>query len=126
MSMTAAIPVVASKGIDTNNSSNPLPPDLQRIADSPAFKTLQRRRNALALRLSLAMCAIYYGFVLMIAFGKETLATPLGGVITLGLPLGLGVILSAIVLTGIYTSRANREFDRLTADSIRAAQSKTA
>jgi len=124
MNMTAAIRVAASTSNST--SSNPLPQDLQRIADSPAFQTLKRRRNSLALRLSLAMCAIYYGFVLMIAFGKETLATPLDGVITLGLPLGLGVILSAIVLTGIYTSRANREFDRLTAEALGAAQSKTA
>ena len=57
----------------------------------------------------------------MIAFGKETLAIPLDGVITLGIPLGLGVILSAIVITGIYVRRANREFDQLTAEAVRAA-----
>lgn len=98
-----------------------LSPELRRIADSPAYRRLRERRNALALRLSLAMCAIYYGFVLMIAFGKETLAIPLDGVITLGIPLGLGVILSAIVITGIYVRRANREFDQLTAEAVRAA-----
>jgi len=123
--MSAATPVAASNGRDANTRNNPLTPDLQRIADSSAFKTLQSRRNALALRLSLAMCVIYYGFILLIAFGKQILAMPLIGVITLGLPLGLGVILSAIVLTGIYTRRANREFDRLTAESVRAAQSTT-
>ena len=99
-----------------------LPPDLQRIAQSPAFAALRARRNGLALRLSLVMCAIYYGFILMVAFARETLALPIAGVITLGIPLGLGVILSAIVLTGIYVRRANGEFDRLSAEAVRAAQ----
>lgn len=102
----------------------PLTADLQRIADSPAFHQLQKTRNSLALRLSIAMCVIYYGFILMIAFGKQTLAIPLDGVITLGIPLGLGVIFSAIVLTGIYVRRANTHFDRLTADAVRAGQTK--
>lgn len=108
-------------GAATDRRDAELSPELQRIADSPAYRQLRERRNALALRLSLAMCAIYYGFVLMIAFGKETLAISLDGVITLGIPLGLGVILSAIVITGVYVRRANREFDRLTADAVRAA-----
>jgi len=38
--------------------------------------------------------------------------------ISLGFPLGLGVILSAIVLTGIYVLRANTEFDRLTREVV--------
>lgn len=104
------------------NDLDELPADVRRIALSPAFAQLKARRNALALRLSIAMCAIYYGFVLMIAFGKSTLATPLSGVITLGLPLGLGVILSAIVLTGLYVRRANGEFDRLSAQAVSAAK----
>jgi uncharacterized membrane protein (DUF485 family) len=36
-----------------------------------------------------------------------------GSSITLGLVLGIAVILSAIVLTGIYVWRANGEFDEL-------------
>ena len=32
---------------------------------------------------------------------------------TLGIPLGFGVILFTIVLTGIYVRRANGEFDDL-------------
>nr|WP_233574837.1 DUF485 domain-containing protein [Stagnimonas aquatica] len=109
---------------DEASETPPLSADLQRIADSPAFHQLQKTRNSLAVRLSIAMCVIYYGFILMIAFGKQTLAMPLDGVITLGIPLGLGVILSAIVLTGIYVRRANTHFDRLTADAVRAAQNK--
>ncbi|MGE5476526.1 MAG: DUF485 domain-containing protein, partial [Bacteroidales bacterium] len=46
--------------------------------------------------------------------GKEFLGTPLsGGVTTIGFPIGIAVILSAVVLTGIYVRRANGEFDEL-------------
>jgi len=62
------------------------------------------------------MCPLYvkrfhkgYGFILLVAFGKGFLATKIGGgVTTIGMIIGLAVILSAFVLTGIYTQRANR------------------
>ena len=62
------------------------------------------------------MLVIYYGFVMIIAFNKQFLAQPLweGATTTIGIPIGVGVILSAFVLTGIYVIRANSEFDRLT------------
>lgn len=107
----------------TPSAAEALSPELRRIAESPAYRRLRERRNALALRLSLAMCAIYYGFILLVAFGKDVLAIRLDAVITLGIPLGLGVIVSAIVITGLYVRRANREFDQLTAEAVRAATS---
>jgi uncharacterized membrane protein (DUF485 family) len=39
-----------------------------------------------------------------------------GGVTSLGIVLGLVVIVSAFVLTGIYVQRANARFDDLTRD----------
>ena len=41
---------------------------------------------------------------------------------TWGIPLGVGLILSAFVLTGIYVRRANGEFDRLNAEILREVQ----
>jgi uncharacterized membrane protein (DUF485 family) len=62
------------------------------------------------------MLVIYYGFILIVAFNKEFLGQPLsaGSITTVGIPIGLGVIISAFVLTGIYVRRANSEFDRMT------------
>jgi cation/acetate symporter len=59
------------------------------------------------------MLVIYYGFILVIAFAPKVFGTPIsaGSVTTIGFPLGVAVILSAIVLTGIYVYRANTEFD---------------
>ena len=59
----------------------------------------------------------HWGFILLVAFNKPLLATRLGeGVTTVGMPLGLGVILFTILITGIYVQRANSEFDKLSDD----------
>jgi uncharacterized membrane protein (DUF485 family) len=57
----------------------------------------------------------YYGYIALIAFNKPFLAQPIGnGVTTLGVPLGFGVIVFTIVITGIYVRRANGRYDALT------------
>lgn len=99
-----------------------LAPDVRRIYESPAFARLRASRGRLATRLTTIMCAIYYGFILTIAFAPKVLATKVDDIITVGIPLGLGVILSAIVLTAVYVRRANGEFDRLTAEALRSAR----
>ena len=45
-------------------------------------------------------------------------------VTSLGIPLGIGVIVITIILTNIYLRRANSEFDRLNADIIKEAKRK--
>ncbi len=61
------------------------------------------------------MLIVYFTFILTIAFKPSLLAIPLseGSVITIGVPIGILIILFAFVLTGIYTRRANGEFDDL-------------
>ena len=94
-----------------------LDPDtlIERVKSDPQFHELVRRRARLAWSLTAAMIVIYFGFVLTVAFHKKLLAQSLfGGVTTIGIPVGIGVILSAFVLTGLYVSRANTAFDELT------------
>ncbi len=43
------------------------------------------------------------------------------GVTTIGMPIGLGVIVFTIVITGIYVRRANSEYDALTEQITRGA-----
>jgi len=82
------------------------------LANDARFERLVRRRGRFAWRLTGCMLVIYFGYILLIAFRRDILAQPIGdGVTTLGIPLGLGVILSGIVLTGIYVRRANRVYD---------------
>lgn len=85
------------------------------IEKNPKFKELVATRKALGWSLSVIMLMIYFGFILLVAFDKAFLATPLGtGVTTIGIPIGLGVIVSAFVLTGIYVLKANARYDELT------------
>ena len=58
------------------------------------------------------MLAIYYGFILVLAFAKDVLAAKIGEGLTVGIPIGALVILSACVLTGIYVAWANGPYDR--------------
>jgi uncharacterized membrane protein (DUF485 family) len=85
------------------------------IRQDPLFQELVDKRTRFAWQLSAAMLVIYFGFIAIIAFAPQILATPIGsGVTTVGIPVGLFVIVSAFVLTGIYVHRANSEFDPIT------------
>jgi uncharacterized membrane protein (DUF485 family) len=87
----------------------------QKVLRDPAFKELESKRNRLGWTLTAIILVVYYGFILMVAFSPATLATPLGGMtMSLGLPLGVGIIVISILITGLYVRRANSEFDVLT------------
>jgi uncharacterized membrane protein (DUF485 family) len=85
-----------------------------QVQANPAFVELATKRGAFGWALCIAMLVIYYGFILMVGYGKGLLATDIGGGVTLAFPIGLFVILSAVVITGLYVLRANGEFDELT------------
>lgn len=85
---------------------------LQRIAEDPRYEALIARRGRFTWTLSILMMAVFFGYILLIAFDKALLARPIGGgTTTLGIPIGIGVILTGILLTGLYVRRANRDFD---------------
>ena len=87
---------------------------VQRIANDPNYQELKTKRTRFGWWLTLAMMVVYYGFILLVAFNKDFLAQKLGaGVMTLGIPVGFGVIVFTIVITAYYVNRANREFDTL-------------
>ena len=87
----------------------------------PKFQELIRQRNGLAVVLSIITLVIYLAFILLVAFDKPLLATKVGGGTTsLGIVLGLVVIVAAFVLTAIYVVRANGRFDELTSELVKA------
>lgn len=86
-----------------------------KIKANPKFNELVQKRSAFAWKLSIAMLVVYYAFILTIAFSPATLGAKMGdGVMTIGIPVGILIILIAFGLTGIYVKRANTEFDDLT------------
>lgn len=85
-----------------------------RIASHPKYQELKRKRTSFGVWLTISMLVVYYGFILLVAFNKPFLATRLGaGVMTMGMPIGLAVIVFTIVITAIYVRRANSEFDAM-------------
>ena len=92
-----------------------------RIANNPNYQALKAKRTNFGWRLTLAMMIVYYGFILLVAFNKSFLSQKLGaGVMTLGIPIGFGVIVFTILITAYYVNRANSEFDDL-ADAVAKA-----
>ena len=85
-----------------------------KIRRNPKFVELVRQRGALARNLTIAMLVIYFGFILLVAFAKGFLGTPIseGSVTTIGIPIGLFVIVSAFVLTGIYVAQGQHDLRR--------------
>ncbi|WP_137895304.1 DUF485 domain-containing protein [Ramlibacter sp. 2FC] len=95
---------------------------VQRIVSNPKYQELKTRRSSLGWWLTLAMMVVYYGFILLVAFNKPFLSQKLGaGVMTIGIPIGFGVIVFTIVITAFYVRRANREFDDLTDAVVKGA-----
>jgi uncharacterized membrane protein (DUF485 family) len=86
--------------------------DVRSILESERFRALVRKRVSVTLTLTILMLVVYIGFILLIAFNKEFLAMKIGEHMTLGLPIGIGVIVFAWLLTGVYTYWANGSYDR--------------
>ena len=85
-----------------------------RIANNPNYQTLKAKRTRFGWWLTLAMMIVYFGFILLVAFNKSFLSQKLGaGVMTMGIPIGFGIIVFTILITAYYVNRANREFDAL-------------
>lgn len=87
---------------------------IEAIGRDPHFQTLVRRRTRFALALTALTLIIYFGYIAIVAFAPQWLGVPIGGGITLGIPIGLLVIIAAFVLTAVYVHRANTEYDTLT------------
>jgi uncharacterized membrane protein (DUF485 family) len=85
--------------------------DAEAIINSPEFKDLAARKTSVSTVLSAIMLCAYYGFVLVLAFSKEALSAPLGEGMSVGLLVGLAVILLAWALTGVYVAWANSTYD---------------
>ena len=95
-----------------------------QIRNNPKFISLVAKRNRYSFIMTSLMMIVYFGYILLIAFNKEWLATKVapGMVMSIGIPMGLGVILFTIIITIVYVRRANTEFDTEAAQVLKEAQ----
>lgn len=86
------------------------------IGEHPLFEELVRRRRRLVVLLSAVTLVPYYLFILVAALSPDTLAARISAQssVSVGWLVGVLIIAGAWLLTGVYVSRANNEFDSLT------------
>lgn len=90
-----------------------LPARTDGRTEEQELRHASRARWRLALVLTALMCAVYFGFILLVAFDKPLLGEMVTPGLTLGILLGAIVIVAACALTGIYAAWANRHDARL-------------
>jgi uncharacterized membrane protein (DUF485 family) len=79
----------------------------REMLESEEFKRLVSRRWTVSILLLACLFVLYYGYILLIAFDKPFLAQKIGESTTLGIPLGVAVIVLSWILTAIYVLWAN-------------------
>ena len=80
-------------------------------AEQVELERLSAQRFRVAAVLTATMMVVYFGFILLVAFGKDFLGNVLADGLSLGILLGVLVILSTWVLTWIYVRWANRVYE---------------
>jgi uncharacterized membrane protein (DUF485 family) len=92
----------------TDNHPEALKPD--------PLKKLISRKWTISILLTLLMLIAYFGFILIIAFDKSFFSYLVTDYITLAIPVGIGLIIFAWLITGTYTYWANNYYDKEVAD----------
>ena len=86
---------------------------LDRVTANPKFLEFVAMRNNYSILMTIISAAAYYGFILLVAFNGPWLGTKIGEgyTMSIGVPMGVGVIVFTIILTWIFVRRANTAFD---------------
>lgn len=86
-----------------------------KIKANPNYQELVKRRTGFAVKLGFFVLAMFYAFILTIAFEPSLLGTKTGeGVMTVAFPIAAAIIVISFITTLIYVKRANGEFEQLT------------
>ena len=92
------------------------------MSDATKLRELTRARRRVSIILTVAMIALYFGFIGLIAFDRELLATRLTDGLSLGILLGALVIVISWLLTWFYVRWANANYDTVLRDIDRGAR----
>lgn len=75
------------------------------------LKALSQERMRYAVALTLIMIAMYFGFILLVAYNKPLMGSLVMPGLSLGILLGALVIVVTWLLTWVYVRWANRVYD---------------
>ena len=83
---------------------------MKNLLQNPEYQRLAAKKKSLSNLLTILMLLVYFSFIFLLAFGQGVLNQRVGST-TLGIPFGIGVIIFAWILTGIYVRWANNNYD---------------
>ncbi|WP_374665156.1 DUF485 domain-containing protein [Acinetobacter sp.] len=99
---------------------------VEQILQNPKFKEMVARKSRLSWTLTIIMLVVYVGFMLLVGYNKEFLMSSVsGGVTTIGMPLGLSIIVLSFVLCAVYSYIANNTLDSLNQEAMREVEAIT-
>ena len=87
----------------------------KKIRSDPDFLSLIKLRKKISWILTIIIISCYFTFITIIAFAPNIFSQRIfpDSVITLGIIIGLLIILLSIFLTGIYVYIANKKLDEI-------------
>jgi uncharacterized membrane protein (DUF485 family) len=83
---------------------------MKNLLQNPEYQRLAAKKKSFSYLLTILMLLVYFSFILLLAFGQDVLSQRVGST-TMGIPYGIGVIIFAWILTGIYVRWANNNYD---------------
>ena len=89
---------------------------VQRILNNPEFQTMAKKKTSLGIMFSLITLIVWFGFLLLVGFDPAMFAAPIsaGASAPVGFYIATAIMIFVPVITTIYISKANGEFDSLT------------
>lgn len=96
---------------------------IERVTANPKFQELVHTRGRYAWGLSILVLAVFYGFVLLVAFDPDLMGTAIaeGSMWTIGYVGGLLIFIGSWLLMLMFVRRANDEFDGMNKEIVRDA-----
>jgi uncharacterized membrane protein (DUF485 family) len=83
----------------------------EALEHEPELEDLMRRRFKVGAVLTVVMLVVYFGFILAIAFAKDSLGELLTDGLSWGMLIGVFVVLATWAVTFVYVRWANREYE---------------
>jgi uncharacterized membrane protein (DUF485 family) len=80
-------------------------------ASEAALEALAAKRLRIGVLLTVGELIVYFGFILLVAFNKGGLSVIITPGLSVGILLGVLVILATWVLTWVYVGWANRVYE---------------
>jgi uncharacterized membrane protein (DUF485 family) len=87
--------------------------DWEAAERSPEFKELIAKRKRFVLPATIFFLSWYLGFILLAGYAEDFMGDSIYEGLTVGYVLALSQFIMVWVLAGVYTRKANREFDPL-------------